>query len=336
MPTTKVINIEKGGEDYTNGVFDLIIMTNNVLSDEKLAAIKSLIESESSPSTDVRERATDDLQVQVRDHIKHHDLFDWHEALSDNEMTLLENLLLTFNPLCPPGSIGFEEQKRHITGVLSTQPAQRIPVKAIEALRKMNPYEKTSNEHEDSTLLNKGFDTCCNVLQNIKEGDLAISLQSTPLPVQGVEDLADEIIKKNIPNGIVNIKGKGDGKPQYKAEIDIIKKCMQEYAERLAGSSISPSSVPVSIDIVEQLRKANPNNSDDNVYHWTTWDLCCNKLEEIVKSLSADPVDGLIKALEWYADSGNYMSDNNQLATAYGNNKLSNKAREALDKFKSK
>jgi hypothetical protein len=43
---------------------------------------------------------------------------------------------------------------------------------------------------------------------------------------------AEEIMKKNIPNGIVNIKGKGDGKPQYRAEVDVIVKCMVEYAEQ--------------------------------------------------------------------------------------------------------
>lgn len=54
-----------------------------------------------------------DLQEQVRKHIKEQ-LFDWDEALTGEEMIYLENLLLTFNPLCPVGSIGFEEQKKHI------------------------------------------------------------------------------------------------------------------------------------------------------------------------------------------------------------------------------
>lgn len=45
---------------------------------------------------------------------------------------------------------------------------------------------------------------------------------------------AEEIRKKNIPNGIINIKaiGKGNGKPQYKAEKDVIIKCMEEYAQQ--------------------------------------------------------------------------------------------------------
>lgn len=42
-----------------------------------------------------------------------------------------------------------------------------------------------------------------------------------------------EIIKKYIPNGIQNIKGKGDGKPQYLAEIEIIEKCINEYTKQL-------------------------------------------------------------------------------------------------------
>ncbi len=44
---------------------------------------------------------------------------------------------------------------------------------------------------------------------------------------------AEEIIKKFIPEGIQNLKkvGGGDGKPQYRAEIDIIKKCMIEFAK---------------------------------------------------------------------------------------------------------
>lgn len=50
-----------------------------------------------------------DLQDQVREHIKQHDLFDWDEALTGEEMIYLENLLLTFMPIVPPGSIGYEK-----------------------------------------------------------------------------------------------------------------------------------------------------------------------------------------------------------------------------------
>lgn len=47
---------------------------------------------------------------------------------------------------------------------------------------------------------------------------------------QDIEKEAEEIIKRIIPNGIQNVKGKGDGKPQYRAEIEAIKKCMFEFA----------------------------------------------------------------------------------------------------------
>lgn len=43
---------------------------------------------------------------------------------------------------------------------------------------------------------------------------------------------AYDIVKKNIPNGIINVKaiGKGNGVPQFQAEVDIIIKCMEEYS----------------------------------------------------------------------------------------------------------
>jgi hypothetical protein len=80
---------------------------------------------ESPTTVDVSaEEGVEDLQEQVRAHIRNDKLFDWDEALSGNEMTHLEQLLLTFNPLCPPGSIGYEEQVRHIArhrGALSVR-----------------------------------------------------------------------------------------------------------------------------------------------------------------------------------------------------------------------
>lgn len=41
----------------------------------------------------------------------------------------------------------------------------------------------------------------------------------------------EEILKKHIPEGIQNIKGKGDGKPQYRAEIQAIKNVVKEIVE---------------------------------------------------------------------------------------------------------
>lgn len=51
----------------------------------------------------------------------------------------------------------------------------------------------------------------------------------------------EEIIKNHIPNGIVNVKGSGDGKPQYRAEIEAIERCMEEYKnqELAAASTVS-------------------------------------------------------------------------------------------------
>jgi hypothetical protein len=45
----KVINIEKGGEDYTNNVFDVIVMTDKPLPEDFLKQIKSMIESNDEP-----------------------------------------------------------------------------------------------------------------------------------------------------------------------------------------------------------------------------------------------------------------------------------------------
>lgn len=41
----KVLNIENGGEDHTNGVFDLLIMTDRKVSQEQIEQIKALLTS---------------------------------------------------------------------------------------------------------------------------------------------------------------------------------------------------------------------------------------------------------------------------------------------------
>lgn len=74
------------------------------------------------------QEGVEDLQDQVRKHIAADNLFDWHEALTENEMILLEQLLLTFFPLCPPGSIGFEKGKKFYGQ--STQPKETENLKA--------------------------------------------------------------------------------------------------------------------------------------------------------------------------------------------------------------
>lgn len=44
MQGIKVINIEKGGEDYTNNVFDLIVMFDNPIDEKKLPRLKEIIQ----------------------------------------------------------------------------------------------------------------------------------------------------------------------------------------------------------------------------------------------------------------------------------------------------
>ena len=53
---------------------------------------------------------------------------------------------------------------------------------------------------------------------------------------------AEEVMIKYIPNGTVNIKGKGDGKPQYQAEKDIIQKCMIEFAKLHVKAALEAAS----------------------------------------------------------------------------------------------
>lgn len=72
--------------------------------EENYEVIEYLDESQPIPLPDV-----EDLQEQVRKHISAHNLFNWDEALTGEEMTYLENLLLTFAPIFQPGSIGFEK-----------------------------------------------------------------------------------------------------------------------------------------------------------------------------------------------------------------------------------
>lgn len=82
----------------------------------------------------------DDLHKQVMDHIRNYKHFDWDEALSGNEMSLLEDMLMTFNPLCPPGSAGFEEQKRHIERLFHPSP----PIEDIKDIRVEDKGEKSN------------------------------------------------------------------------------------------------------------------------------------------------------------------------------------------------
>ena len=58
----------------------------------------------------------------------------------------------------------------------------------------------------------------------------------------------EELMLKYIPNGIQNIKGSGDGKPQYNAEKLIIQKCMIEFARLHVQQALQAASGQVEFD----------------------------------------------------------------------------------------
>jgi len=64
------------------------------------------------------------------------------------------------------------------------------------------------------------------------------------------ERTPEEIIKSVIPSGIQNVKGKGDGKPQYKAELEAIKKCMIEYTNDFRAKYEQEKSLRIAADVV--------------------------------------------------------------------------------------
>lgn len=80
--------------------------------------------------------------------------------------------------------------------------------------------------------------------------------------------IAEEIMLKNIPNGIQNIKGKGDGKPQYQAEKDIIIKTMIEFAK---------------IHVQDALEKASQVLYSDHV-DYDTGNFIFNQKEDVLNS----------------------------------------------------
>lgn len=74
----------------------------------------------------------DDLQRQVKEHIKNYKHINWYEFLSENEMDYLVDLFMIWNPLFNPGSVGFEEQKRHIEKHQPTIPLSVIEVEELQ------------------------------------------------------------------------------------------------------------------------------------------------------------------------------------------------------------
>jgi hypothetical protein len=94
----------------------------------------------------------DDLLDQVRKHIKADNLFDWHEALTENEMEYLENLMLTFCPLFPPGSMGQKKQDEHAKKL--SQPASQQPSgEGLEDSRAVDEKEMWADVNDMSNLI---------------------------------------------------------------------------------------------------------------------------------------------------------------------------------------
>lgn len=92
------------------------------------------------------------------------------------------------------------------------------------------------------------------------------------------EELAWKIIKKNIPNGIANVhaKSKGNGKPQYQAEIDVIKLCMEQYSSQ-ANNSIGNGWVSDKPDFKDECTFVTATkydrNSEDLSYDYAIWQI---------------------------------------------------------------
>lgn len=97
----------------------------------------------------------------------------------------------------------------------------------IERLKADVEYAEANNYDMDDR--SWGYEQ--GTLISYNEAKAIIQALQEPVSPQKGEELAKAIIKKHIPHGIVNIKGKGDGKPQKRAEDDVIIKCMEEYAQ---------------------------------------------------------------------------------------------------------
>jgi hypothetical protein len=80
----------------------------------------------------------------------------------------------------------------------------------------------------------------------------------------------------------------------------------------------------------------------NDAVHWDNRWGWANKIEVIEWLDESDstpsPDTGvLVEALKWYADPGNYLGDNGELATAWKNSEnIANKAKEALKKYDNK
>lgn len=127
-----------------------------------------------------------DLHQQVIDHIRNYKLFDWDEALSDNEMSLLEDMFMSFNPLCPPGSIGFEEQKRHIEKLSSLTPKSIRDSEVADQIFKSHFVGREFTRDKILKMIAEGYNT-----------GLSASLKPNKLSDGEIEKMAEDYSEEN-------------------------------------------------------------------------------------------------------------------------------------------
>lgn len=138
------------------------------------------------PATGTQGEYVDDLQDQVRKHILDDKLFDWHEALSGNEMEYLEQLLLTFCPIFQPGSIGYAKQHAQQTGTQGEGEIIKILKEIREAFNWI--WDNMGKEHTSDH-----FNIPANGIQAL---DNLIASFPQPSPVVDIKKLVGEYYDK--------------------------------------------------------------------------------------------------------------------------------------------
>lgn len=214
------------------------------------------------------EQGVEDLHDQVRAHIRKDKLYDWSEAMTDNEMTYLENLLLTFNPLCPPGSIGYEEQARHIAKYRGANSSQHSgdAVVVLDWLLKQSDL--------DILIMNDG----CFYYESDNDGDqplkpedivkmyLKENPQSTPTPPDYIEVIEDH---KRLVRELDEIINGKSGMAKQASLCDLVAQLKKEYRPTPPG-------------IVDKLRESIPRFHELQAESTDVWNECCDTLATLL------------------------------------------------------
>lgn len=95
-------------EDHRRLVREMDVIINGENAAQQASLCDMVAQLRTIFAGEEKEIVVEDLQEQVRNHIASDKLYDWREALTDEEISYLENLLMTFAPQFCPGSIGFE------------------------------------------------------------------------------------------------------------------------------------------------------------------------------------------------------------------------------------